>query len=515
MFKSIGSTWLLNLLQLVVLLKLTPFVVGALGEEQNGLWVTIVSSTGILSLLILGVPMASVRFIAERVAAGDAAGTNRAVATCLGIALFLGACAALVGLALYALFDARYLAGPLGAGIAPEVLDGARTAFLVVVAQVALGFALRLPYAIFEAHEDFVARNWIMAGEVVLRLATTIGLLRWRAELPMLALVQVGSMLFEFAVMALVIRRKYPHVRYTLGAFDRALVKRILGFSVFALLLNVGALLAFRLDAMVIGAYLPAEHATWFDVGNKPFDPLTQFLIAVGAVVMPMATRLKTTQELGLLRDVFLKWSKICFSLVLAVALYLLVLGPAFLGAWVGPGFEERSGPVLRLLMLSFLFYLPVRGVALPLLMGLGKPKFPALALLAMGALNLAISWGLVRSELGILGVALGTALPNVVFAIVVLVHACRELDVPLSRWVSYVLGRASVGALAPLALLAWMHWSLDVQGLVGLLACGVGMMAVFALVWVLFVYRGDPYLDLHAWLGKRVVAAGAPRRDP
>lgn len=506
MFKSIGSTWLLNLLQLIVLLKLTPFVVGTLGEEQNGLWVTIVSSTGILSLLILGVPMASVRFITERVAAQDREGTNRAIATCLGIALFLGACAALAGIGLYALFDARYLTGPLGAGMSQEALDGARTAFLVVIAQVALGFAMRLPYAIFDAHEDFVTRNWIMASEVVLRLCTTIALLSWHAELPMLALVQVGSMVFEFAVMSFVIRRKYPHVRYTLAAFDRALVRRILGFSVFALLLNVGALLAFRLDAMVIGAYLPAEHATWFDVGNKPFDPLTQFLIAVGAVVMPMATRLKTTGDLGALRDVFLKWSKICFSLVLVVTLYLVVLGPAFLGAWIGRAFEERSGPVLQLLMASFLFYLPVRGVALPLLMGLGRPKFPALALLAMGVLNVAISWSLVRTDLGIFGVALGTAVPNVIFALVVLVHACRELGVPLSRWVGYVLGRATIGALAPLALLAWMRWSLDVEGLIGLLACGVAMVAVFAVVWVLFVYRGDPYLDLHALFGRRVL---------
>jgi O-antigen/teichoic acid export membrane protein len=515
-FKSIGSTWLLNLLQLVVLLKLTPFVVDILGERQNGLWVTIVSTTGILSLLILGVPMASVRFIAERVAQKDLAGTNRAIATCLGIAMLLGAGAALVGTALYFVFDAQYLEGALGAGVAPEVHSGARAAFVILVAQVTLGFALRLPYAIFDAHEDFVVRNWIMAGEVVLRLCTTLALLSWRAELPMLALVQLGSMLFEFAVLSIVIRRRYPGVRYSLAAFDRALVGQILGFSVFALLLNVGALLAFRLDALVIGAWLPAEQATYFDVGNKPFDPLTQFVIAVGAVVMPMATRLKTTQELGVLRDVFLKWSKICLSLVLLVGLYLIVLGPAFLGAWIGPQFEERSGWVLVILMASFVLYLPVRGVALPLLMGLGKPRFPALALVAMGALNLALSIALVR-RFGIEGVAIGTAIPNAIFAAAVLVRACRELEVPLASWLSYVTVRASIGALVPLALLLWMRASLDVQGLVGLIACGVAMVAVFALVWIFFVYRGDPHLDLAAALSRRIAAArpAATRRDP
>lgn len=511
MFKSIGSTWIVNLLQILVLMKLAPFVVAVLGTDRNGLWVTVVAMTGILSLFTLGVPMASVRFITEEVAKKDLAGTNRAISTCLGIALFLGACALIVGLALYAFFDARYLGGTQGAGLAPSALDGARVAFLIVVAQVAFGFAMRLPYAIFDAHDDFVLRNWIMAGELVLRFGSTLALLAWRAELPMLALVQVASMLFEFVAMMLVIRARYPGVRYGLASFDRSLVARILGFSVFAMLLNVGTLLAFRADAMVIGAFLPAEEATYFDVGNKFFDPLTQLLISVGAVVMPMATRLATTGSTQELRDVFLKWSKICLSLVLMVGLYLAVLGPSFLGAWIGPEFVERSGPVLQVLMLSFFVYLPVRGVALPLLMGLGKPSFPALALLAMGVVNLVVSLALVK-PLGILGVALGTAIPNVFFALAVLARACSTLEVPIGRWLGYVVVRPAIGALVPLALLVWMRTELAGASLPVLLACGALEVLAFAAVWTFFVYRGDPFLDLRAQLS-RFVPALAGRR--
>lgn len=502
-FKSIGSTWLLNALQLLVLMKLTPYVIERLGTDTNGVWVTIVSMTGILSLLLLGVPMASVRFITEGVARKDLEHTNRTIATCLGIALFLGACALLVGLGLYAAFELRYLSGALGSGLGATELADARLAFLIVVAQVALGFALRLPYAIFDAHDDFVVRNWIMAGEIVLRLATTLALLAWRAELVMLALVQLASMVFEFGVMWFVIRRRYAGVRYSLAGFDRSLVRRILGFSVFALLLNVGTLLAFRVDAMVIGACLPAQDATYFDMGNKFFDPLTQVLIAVGAVVMPTATRLATTGSREELRDMFLKWSKICLSLVLLVGSYLLVLGPAFLGAWVGPEFVQRSGLVLQVLMVSFLFYLPVRGVSLPLLMGLGKPRVPALTLLGMGVLNVLLSLFLVRTH-GILGVALGTALPNVLFALVVLVVACRELEVPLGRWVGYVATRPLIGALLPLAFLCAVRFGLEPRGFVPLIAAGVGSVLLFALVWIFFVYRGDRLLDLRGLLLRR-----------
>ncbi len=95
MFKSVASNWTLNLLQMAAMLWLSPFIIAQLGPGPNGLWVAIGSYTGVLSLLILGVPMASVRAIAQAVAAQDEAAERRAISTCFGICLLLGLCALL------------------------------------------------------------------------------------------------------------------------------------------------------------------------------------------------------------------------------------------------------------------------------------------------------------------------------------------------------------------------------------------------------------------------------------
>lgn len=496
MFKNVGANWALNGLQILVLLKLAPFVVDALGRAQNGLWVTIVSMTGILSLLVLGVPMASVRYVAEHVARKDVERANAAVATCLGISLGLGLAALAIGAALYGFFEIAYLRGEAGAGLPPGTIEGARIAFAVVVVQVAMGFAMRLPYGVFDAHHDFVARNAVMAGELLLRFALTLGLLAWRASLPVLAAVQVACTLFEFAAALFVLRRRHPEIRFGLAGFDRALVREVLGFSVFAMLLNVGNLLAFRSDAMVIGARLDATQVTYFDIGNKFFDPMTGLLIAIGAVVMPMASKLKATGEREEMRRIFLKWSKISMSIVLLIGTYLLVLGPDFLASWIGPDFAGPSGAVLRVLMASFLVYLPVRGVALPVLLGLGKARAPALALLAMGVLNLGLSLVLV-GPFGILGVAIGTAIPNVIFAGVLLALACRELGMPIGSWVAYVATRATIGALVPLGVFLASKLLIGVSGMPSLVASGCVGTIAFAAVWILFVQRGDPHFDL------------------
>jgi len=264
------------------------------------------------------------------------------------------------------------------------------------------------------------------------------------------------------------------------------------------MLLNVGNLLAFRSDAMVIGARLDAAQVTFFDIGNKFFDPMTSLLIGVGAVVMPMTSKLQATGDREEMRRVFLKWSKISLSIVLLVGTFLLVLGPDFLGSWIGPEYVGPSGAVLRVLMASFLVYLPVRGVALPVLLGLGRARAPAIALLAMGVLNLGLSLALV-GPFGILGVAIGTAIPNVIFAGVLLRLACRELGLPIASYAGYVATRATIAALVPLAVFLASKHAIGVSSMTSLVAAGCIGTIGFAAAWILFVQRGDPHFEVRA----------------
>src|SRR5262245_46293712 len=112
MLKNIGSNWALAAIQIIVLIQLTPVQIKALGGEANGVWLTIASLTSVLGLLILGVPMASVRFIAQHVAKQDTQGANRAISTCLTMCLGLGAGAVAVGGVLAFFFEHTYLQSP-------------------------------------------------------------------------------------------------------------------------------------------------------------------------------------------------------------------------------------------------------------------------------------------------------------------------------------------------------------------------------------------------------------------
>lgn len=488
MLRNIGSTWAVTLLGIAATFVLTPFVIHSLGAEGYGTWTLIVALTGYMNLLALGVPMACVRYLAGPVAKRDTAEMNKVIGSCAGLYLMIGAIAVIIGVALTAALHFYEI---------PRGLQGqAGVAYGLMVVYVSAGFIGLLPEGILFAHLDFVRRNAVRIAGVLVRLGLTVGLLKLHPSLVVLASVQIACLAFDFGVSWLVIRRRYPAARISLAGFDRQTVRRIFSFSVYVLLLQAGARLTFDTDALVIGAFLGVAAVPFYVVANSLIVYLMEFVIAIAAVVSPMATKLSAEGRLDELRDIFLKWSKVAFSLTILAGLFLIVLGPAFLGRWIDPSFEEPGGRVLQILMLSSFLFLPARGVALPILMGLGKPKAPTIAFLIAGLLNLLISVTLAR-PLGLTGVALGTAIPNVLFAIVVLVLACRELGITVAVYTRYVIPRASFGAVPVLALLLWFKLGLQVHDMPGLIAAGSAMVVVFALTWILYVYRDDPYVDL------------------
>ncbi|MFN2567932.1 MAG: oligosaccharide flippase family protein [Gemmatimonadaceae bacterium] len=489
MLRNIASNWLLSLVTIAVTYVLTPFSIHTLGDAGYGTWLLITSFTGYLLLLSLGVPMASVRYMAQYAAVGRDRDLNRAVASCAGLYLSLGVAALLVGCVLFVFFDSAY-------ALPPGLRSDARVAFFLAVLYVSASFIALLPYGIMAAHHDFVRRNAIQLAALILRLALTVVLLTLRPSVVSLAVVLLATLVVEFAIMWVVVRRRYPAVRLRVSDFDRREVRLIFSFSLFVLILSVGERLMFQSDALVIGAFLDVSSIPYYVVPNSLGLYLMEFVIAIAAVVMPTATTLQAQGQREALEQVFLKWSKIALSLTLMAGLFLLVLGPQFLGWWIDPSYETRAGRVLQILTVGAIVYLPVRGVALPILMGLGKPKQATVAYVVSGLVNVGISIALVQS-MGLVGVALGTTLPLIGYAVALLVLACRELGISVARYTAYVVPRALVGAIPAAAVLLWFKLGADVRGIVGLATAGLAMIVVFALTWVLFVYRDDPYVDL------------------
>jgi O-antigen/teichoic acid export membrane protein len=489
--RSVGSNWARMAVSILAAFVLTPRLIQGLSVAGNDVWVQINTYLMFLGLLALGVPLTSVKHFAEHVARNDVDGLNRTIATTMGLYLRLGLAAGGLGLLFFALFVQLFSA-------APEWAESGRIAFLLMVVQIAASFVLQVPYGVMVARGEFGVSNLLMIGGMLFRLGLILAVLAWRPSLVLIALAHLAQTAVEGTIAFSVARRRYPGVRFGFGGGDRALARSMIAFSLFVLLLQVGNRLAAQIGTAVVGHALPGEGpSSVFSNGNQFLLYLTELLIGIGQVVMPLAVKLRTKGRHEELAGVLLRWSRAAFSVALLGCLYLLALGPEFIRWWIPtPTFDHRAaGEVLQILCLGFLLFLPVRGVALPVLMGLGLVKLPSIALLATGLLVFLLS-ALLVGPLGLQGVALATGMPLVLFAALVARSACRAVSLPFGRYAVYVFGRPLLGALPVAALLAALKFEVGVSGFWPLLGAGLAAALLMGVVWVLFVQRNDPHFD-------------------
>lgn len=492
MLKNIGSNWVITVVTILVTFALTPFVIDVLGEEAYGAWLLIASLTSYLTLLRGGLPAASVRAFAGAVGADDHEALNRAIASAWTIFLVVAGLCFVGAAGLFGVFELTY-------DVPAALRDPARLAFAVVTLTTAFGFQAHVPYALLEAHGDFVKRNIARLGGLGTKVVATVALLSLRDSIALLALALLLELLVEYVVAMWVARRSYPHARFGIAGRERETMHEILRYGVLALLMSIGGRLAFKTDALVIGAMRDLEEVTYYSVANSLLLYTMEFIVAIALVAMPRAARLRAAGREEELQRLFLQWSKISLGLGTVICLYLTLFGPAFLAWWIGDEvYRTMGGPPLQILAVSFVVFLPVRGISVPLLMGLDRIGQAAIAFLAMGLVNLGISVALAPAY-GLVGVALGTAIPNVFFALVVAWLAADAVAVGFWRWLGYTFGRSLVGLAVVAAPLVWIQRTWDPSSFVELVVVGLLTVGWFTVVWVFGVFRGDPYVDAPA----------------
>lgn len=425
MLRNIGSNWLITVLTVLSTYVTVPLMVDALGNERYGLWLLMSSVTGYMNLLMLGVPMASVKQFASALADGTTESLNRAFSTVVVLFVGLTVIAFACSGALYLLF--------LKVGGEAAHAPGAALPFFVLASSISLGFTMLVPVGLLSAHQQFVSRNLISAAIILLRVAAYVVLLPKHPTLQFVAFTQLLLTLLEFLATWLLVRYRVPTLRFSVSFFDRGQTKAIFSFGMWVLVLNAASQLAFQSDSLVISSWIGVKEVPYYSVPNSIIVNAMALVIGIASVVMPLAARLGGAGDYDALRSVFEKWTRNSTSISVLLFGFLYVAGGQFLHFWVGAEFAERSIHPLLVLGGSALIFFPARGVALPVLMGLGSPRAATTIFLVASVANVVVSIAL-ASHFGLLGVALGTALPNVIAAVLIFREACHSVDLSTVR---------------------------------------------------------------------------------
>jgi O-antigen/teichoic acid export membrane protein len=427
--KNVLSNWLAFLVTALVNFFLLPYVVNRLGDTQYGIWILIMSLTGYLGLLDIGVRNAVTRYVAAFHAAGDHARAGRVVSSSLLI--FAGSGLAATGVAV--------LVAAFGIGffrITPEYQTAARIVLILAGVNVAVTLLSGVFGGVLIGLQQFTVANAIQILGTVLRAFGFVAVLYRGEGLVALVLVQLVFSVLVLAANARSSFREYPQLEVGGKQWDRDHLSLLFSFSLYSFLLDMSLRLSFHTDSVVIGLFLPVGMITFFAIAGNLVNYSREFISGIAYAVLPMTSALQAEGKTREVQRVTLKGAKYASMVVLPVALCFMLRGETFVGLWMGPRYAALSGHVLLVLSLALVF-MAANQVGAATLRGINRHKSLVPIYVGEALCNLLLSIALVR-PFGVVGVAWSTTVPSLLVSFLFWPWFLRRtLDIPLRSYAS------------------------------------------------------------------------------
>jgi O-antigen/teichoic acid export membrane protein len=456
---------------------LMPFTVRHLGASEYGLWMLIASLTYYFQLLDLGYGNGLVRHVTDADARGDVDGVNRILSTFVVVYAALGllACAGTLALMFWAV--------PRFPNLSAQDVRRGQMLLAIMGLRVAVGFPMTVFGAATTARQRFALNNMVAITAALANGALTYAVLASGHGLLTLVASTTALALVSYAGYAWTARRAFPELRIRPSSFSRALVRDVTTFSVYLFIIDIAIQIGFNLDNVVIGAALGTSAVAVYAVTLRLADYQRQLCNQFNGFLFPIVVRFGAAGRADALKETLIEGTRIALVLVTGVTICVIGFGRPLLMHWMGPEFEAGVVP---------LYVLAIAGVVLvgqgPLgniLLGTGRHRLVAFVSLGEAIANLILSVLMVR-RFGMLGVAVGTALP-VVFAnlFILLPAACRQVSVPVAAFLRLVLPAPATGAVPAIAACALLRLWYPPASLAAILAEG----AVVGVVYISTLY--------------------------
>lgn len=480
-------------INIIIAFFIAPVVVHRLGETAYGVWGLIGQVIGYSFLLDFGIRIAVTRFVGHHLALREPRRINMVLTTGL---VFTAASAtlALGGGAVIAYFLPRLFVLP------PSLVREARIAVLLT----SVAFATSFPGSLFSGAVAALSRYDLLNIRNVLPNALRAALLWFFLGrgygLVAVAAISAGSFVLSYLMDLFFASRHLPDFEIGWRFFDRATLGTLLTFSFYAFVLTISWRVLFMTDNIVVAFVLGPAAVTFYSVGMNLADLLRSSLGNISQLFAPLASQMNALRDKDSLRRMLFRGSRICLLYALAGVGALVVVGPSFLGFWMGREFISRSGPVVVVLALEVVFF-AISSAHGQVLYGMNRHNVNAWLSLGQAAANFSLSAILIRG-MGAVGVAWGTLIPAVlVEGIILPAYTVRSLDLSLRRY--YM--KTALGPVLVSIPYIFCLWLARAEGLIrgyGSLATAVGCgLAVYGLLAWRFVLDGDDKEIAWRWI--------------
>lgn len=482
--KNVTANWVGLVVNMGLSFVIAPITVNALGNVYYGIWTLLMQFTGYLWLFDFGVRESVVKYVAQYHASGEKEQLNSTVRTAVSLYSMV-ALLAMVGV------TALTIAMPYVFNIPEDAVSTARLTAFITGSTIAQSFVFNVFVGVVMGLQQFYQLTRVGLLLALFRTGLVYLLLTNGYGIVALSVVQfVMSLALSVLVYRLCVK-ELPYLTVRLIRPPREAAMKLLNYGKYVLVANVGDKLVFSTDSLVIAAFLPMSSLTFFAIGGSLVEYFRSFISSMGSLINPLASSLEARQDKALLARVFVGGSKAAMLLGLPVCIGFIILGERFITLWMGPEYGPPSGRVLAVLAAGYLIGLPYASIS-AVMYGLGQHRYVAYSRIAEGVANLILSILLIK-WMGVLGVAVGTAIPHAIIVAGYLPSVLPRLfPINLRDYYVWTYLRPLVAAI-PFALVCWyVDRIVQPANLITfMIAVGISLVAYVVPTW--FLALTDP----------------------
>ena len=411
--------------QVTVTLVLTPLIIHSLGDKMYGLWVFVGTFIGYYGLMDFGLELAIHRYVSRAVGLGDPDEINKVINTALFIFTIIGFIALIVSLGIVFIIP-HIIKNITETEVFTKVI-------LILGCNFAIGFPLRVFSGILGSNIRYDLNMVIELIKLVIRTTLIIFFLKLGHGIVTLAIITSSIDISGYLARYILVKHIYKYIILSKQYISKSMIKLLFGYSTYVFITNIANQLRYNVDNFVILTFLGLSQVTIYSIGSRLVIYIITLIGSSIGILLPVFSQYEANNRNDLIIEKFLFTTKISSYLSILSGGMLIIFGKAFIERWVGKEYLS-SYPILTILMISVVFNL-MQTPSTQLLYGISRHKFLTFLNLAEGFINLILSVILVK-YFGMIGVALGTAIPMIIMSLFVLpAYTCRAIKFDIHKY--------------------------------------------------------------------------------
>jgi O-antigen/teichoic acid export membrane protein len=406
-----------------------PFLVGRLGDEWYGIWIIVGSITGYCYLVDFGLATAVSRYVTQYIVKNDSYNANIIINTSLVI--YCSMALLMIGITIVAAHLAQHFIADA---------DNLRIVRLVILIM-GLNMAAEFPFKAFSGIIGAYIRYDLLTYSHLLKLVLSTGLIVYfltkghgiiALSLIIFLTSQVSNIIFYY-----VAKHLFHDLRIGVNHFRKGKIRELFNYSAWSFLKQIGDQVRFRIDSVVIGFIMSAAYVTHYFIGARLVELFQSLAYRSTNIMTPVFTKYYVLEKYDEMRSKFLFMTKINTIIAVFGGGLIIILGKSFISRWMGAKYLDAY-PVLVLLMIAMIFEIIITPSG-NVLYAVSKHRYLSILNMTEGMVNIVLSLVFIRYY-GILGVALGTAVPLLITRLFVIPHyVCRCIDLPVKEFYSSI----------------------------------------------------------------------------